>query len=353
MTPTTSRHWVLARKPPTGRPIISGPEAIFELTTQQIPALGEEQVLLKVQFLSNDPAQRMWINPNINPERLYTTPVEIGETMRSYSSIAEVIESTSKTLPVGSLVCATTGWCDYAVLPAEEAMLVEPVDDLSPTHFSGIFGIAGVTAYYGLIDIIKAGPEDAVVISGAAGAVGSAAVQIAKKMLGCRKVIGIAGTDAKCRWVESLGADVCLNYKSKTFTEDLKRATDGFVEVFFDNTGGETLDLMLTRIKREGRVAACGAMADYNGQNTTGIKNWYDVIGMRLNIKGFVVTDAGAARWAAIVAALVQGYREGKIRVADDGQTIVPTAFEDIPKTWMRLFDGQSTGKLLTRLVWL
>ncbi|QKX63049.1 uncharacterized protein TRUGW13939_10217 [Talaromyces rugulosus] len=349
MTPTTSQHWVLARKP-TGRPIITGPEATFELTTQPIPTLGEEQVLLKVLFLSNDPAQRMWIDPNILPERLYTSPVEIGETMRSYSSIAEVVESTSKTLPVGALVCSTTGWCEYVVLPAETAMRIEPVDDLPPTHFSGIFGIAGVTAYYGLVDIIKAGHEDAIVISGAAGAVGSVAVQIAKNMLGCRKVIGIAGTDAKCQWVESLGADICLNYKSKTFTEDLKSATDGFVEVFFDNTGGEILDLMLTRMQKEGRVVACGAIADYNSQTRAGIKNWYDVIGMRLQIKGFVVTDAGPARWAAIVGALVQGYREGKIRVADDGQTIVPTAFEDIPKTWMRLFDGQSTGKLLTRL---
>ncbi|CRG92631.1 hypothetical protein PISL3812_09694 [Talaromyces islandicus] len=350
MAPTTSRHWVLARKP-AGRPIITGPGATFELITQPIPALEEEEVLLKVLFLSNDPAQRMWINPNIHPERLYTAPVEIGETMRSYSSIAEVVESKSNTLPVGALVCATTGWCEYVVMPAETAMRVEPVDDLSPTHFSGIFGIAGVTAYYGLVDIVKAGPEDIVVISGAAGAVGSVAVQIAKNILGCRKVIGIAGTDAKCQWVESLGADVCLNYKSKTFTKDLNRATDGFVEVFFDNTGGEILDLMLTRMKREGRVAACGAIADYNSQTPIGIKNWYDVIGMRLHVKGFVVTDAGSARWATIVGALVQSYREGKIRVAEDGQTIVPTAFEDIPKTWMRLFDGQSTGKLLTKLV--
>lgn len=308
-------------------------------------------MLLKVLFLSNDPAQRMWINPNILPERLYTAPVEIGETMRSYSSIAEVIESKSKTLPVGALVCATTGWCEYAVIPAETAMRVEPVDNLSPTHFSGIFGIAGVTAYYGLVDIIKAGREDAVVISGAAGAVGSAAVQIAKNILGCRKVIGIAGTDAKCQWVKSLGADICLNYKSKTFVEDLKSATDGFVEVFFDNAGGEILDLMLTRMKKEGRVAACGAIASYNSQTPAGIKNWYEVIGMRLHVKGFVVTDAGLARWAEIVGALVQGYREGKIRVGEDGQTIVPATFEEIPNTWMRLFDGQSTGKLLTKLV--
>lgn len=352
MIPTTTRHWILASKS-SGRPIIDGPEAIYQLVTKSIPPLQEENedVLLKVLYLSNDPAQRLWIHSGISAQRLYTTPVEVGETMRSYNTIAEVVQSTSPRLPVGTLVSGATGWCEYAVLPASECIPIPTIEGLSPTHFSGVFGIAGVTAYYGLVDVVQAGPDDAVVISGAAGAVGSAAVQIAKHILGCKKVIGIAGTDAKCRWVESLGADVCLNYKAETFPEDLSNATEPFVEVFFDNVGGKVLDLMLKRIEKDGRVAACGGMADYNSDGSQpGIKNWYDVIAMRLNIRGMVVTDATPARWAEMTKILLQGYKEGKIRATDDGQTIVPASFEDVPKTWMRLFDGQSMGKLLTKL---
>ncbi|KAK9234219.1 hypothetical protein V1525DRAFT_350585, partial [Lipomyces kononenkoae] len=351
-TPTTTRHWILSQKS-VGRPVISGPNSIFQLTTKAIPPLQSSEVLLKVIYLSNDPAQRLWIHANIAPARLYTTPVEVGETMRSYSSIAEVVESKSERLQVGDLVSCGTGWCEYAVVPATECMALPKIPNVSPTHFSGVFGVAGVTAYYGLVDMVHAGPDDAVVISGAAGAVGSAAVQIAKHLLGCKKVVGIAGTDEKCRWVKSLGADVCLNYKSEGFQEALSRATEPFVEVFFDNVGGDVLDLMLKRLAKGGRVAACGAMADYNSadEGRKGIMNWYDVIAMRISIRGLVVTDATPARWAEITNALIQGYKEGKVKVTQEGQTIVEASFEDVPKTWMRLFDGQSMGKLLTKLV--
>jgi NADPH-dependent curcumin reductase CurA len=199
--------------------------------------------------------------------------------------------------------------------------------------------------------MVHTGPADTVIVSGAAGAVGSVAVQIAKHILGSKKVIGIAGTDAKCRWVESLGADVCLNYKAATFSDDLITATEGYAQVFFDNIGGEILDRVITRVRRDGRIAACGAMADYNDSTPIGIKNWYDVIAMRMTIRGFVVTDATPARTGEIVNALVRGYTEGKIKANLDGQTIVPANFEDIPETWMRLFTGQSTGKLLTKLL--
>lgn len=347
---STSRHWILAKKP-AGHPVLSGPDATFQLVTKSVRPLEDEQVLLKVLYLSNDPAQRLWIDPNIEPDRLYTEPVEVGDTMKSYSSICEVVESKSNNLPVGTLASFMTGWCEYAVASANECMPIKPIDNLPPTHYSGIFGIAGVTAYYGLVHIAKAGPEDTVVISAAAGAVGSAAVQIAKNLLGCKRIIGIAGTDAKCRWVETLGADVCLNYKSAAFKEDLKKATKGFVEVFFDNVGGEILDVMLTLVAKGGRIAACGAIADYNNSTPIGLKNWYHVIAMRLQIRGLVVLDLTPEKWGEAVNALLQGYRKGQIKATEDGQTIVPTSFDDVPRTWMKLFSSQATGKLLTRLV--
>jgi NADPH-dependent curcumin reductase CurA len=347
---STSRHWILAKKP-VDHPVFSGPDATFRLVTKSVQPLEEEQVLLKVLYLSNEPAQRLWIDPSIEPDRLYTEPVEVGDTMKSYASICEVVESKSKNLPVGTLVSSMTGWCEYAVTSANECMPLKPIDNLPLTHYSGIFGTAGVTAYYGLVDIVNAGPGDTVVISAAAGAVGSAAVQIAKNLLGCKRVIGIAGTDAKCRWVETLGADVCLNYKSAAFKEDLKKATEVFVEVFVDNVGGEILDLVLTLVAKGGRVAACGAIADYNNSTPIGIKNWYHVIAMRLQIRGFVVTDLTPGKWGEIINALLQGYRKGQIKATEYGQTIVPTTFDDVPKTWMRLFSSETTGKLLTRLV--
>jgi NADPH-dependent curcumin reductase CurA len=351
MTPTTSRHWVLAKKP-TDLPIIAGPDATFRLVTKPLAPIEDGQVLIKILYLSNDPAQRLWIDPNITPDRLYIEPVELEDTMASYTCISEVVESKSKDMPVGTIVIADAGWREYAVMPAEACMPIKAIDDLKPVHYVSLFGLAGVTAYYGLVDIAQTGSNDAVVISGAAGAVGSVAVQIAKNVLGCKKVIGIAGTDAKCEWVESLGADICLNYKSTNFGEDLKKATEGFVEVFFDNVGGEVLDLMLKRVKKDGRVAACGAIADYNSNERAGIKNWYQVIAMRLQIRGMVVTDAiPTGRWTGMVDSLIQAYQEGKIRATEEGLTIVPTRFEDVPKTWMGLFEGRNTGKMLTQLV--
>jgi NADPH-dependent curcumin reductase CurA len=280
MALTTSRHWILAKKT-TDHPMLSGADATFRLVTKPVRPLQDGEVLVKVQCLSNDPAQRLWIDPNITPDRLYTQPVEVDDTMASYAAISQFVESKSNSLSIGALVSAATGWCEYVVMPADECMPIIVPDGVTPIDSVGLFGLAGVTAYYGLVDIAQTGAEDAIVISGAAGAVGSMAVQIAKNMLGCKKVIGIAGTDAKCRWVETLGADVCLNYKSKTFNDALKAATKGFVEVFFDNTGGEVLDRMLTLLQKGGRVAACGAIADYNNSTPVGIKNCYHVIAMR------------------------------------------------------------------------
>jgi NADPH-dependent curcumin reductase CurA len=350
MTPTTTRHWILSNRP-TGLPVLDGPDPTFRLATKPLPQIENGQVMIKVLYLSNDPAQRLWIDPNIPPDRLYIEPATVGNTMASYSCICEVVASKATDLENGSLIMADVGWCEYAVLSADKCMPIKPIEGLEAVHYISLLGVAGVTAYYGLVDIAKTTAEDVVVISGAAGAVGSLAVQIAKNVLGCKRVIGIAGTDAKCRWVEKLGADICLNYKSKDFEEELKKATEDFVEVFFDNVGGEILDLMLTRVKKDGRIAACGAIAEYNG-GQGGIKNWYHVIAMRLQIRGLVVLDALlTGRWTEIVDSLVQGYQNGQIKVTEEGLTVIPSSFEEIPKTWMGLFDGRFSGKLLTQIV--
>jgi NADPH-dependent curcumin reductase CurA len=287
-----------------------------------------------------------------DPERLYTKPVVKGDIMRSYG-IAEVVSSNSDNLKPGQLVSTTTNWVEYAVLDAAVCRPIQPDErmGLRATHFVGALGGPGLTAHYGLIDVAGAKAGETVVVSGAAGATGSMVVQIAKHIVGAKRVIGIAGGEKKCRWVESLGADICVDYKSPSFKEDLIKATDGFVEVYFDNVGGEILDLMLTRIKRFGRIAACGSVSTYNDPGSQGIKNWFEIITNRIEIKGFIVVDAvEAGKAPAMVKAIVDKVKEGKIKIGEDSETVVPTKFEDVPKTFLMLFQGGNQGKLVTEI---
>ena len=288
----------------------------------------------------------------MNPARLYVPPVQVGEIMRS-RNVSEVLDSKSSKYAKGDIVLGSTGWVDYIVVDASKLeRKVDKIPGLSETQYLGALGLTGLTAYYGTKEVARAGPGDTVVVSGAAGATGSMVVQIAKHILGVKRVIGIAGEDAKCRWVESLGADVCVNYKQSDFKQRLKKETPDFVEVYFDNVGGDILDFMLTRMKKNGRVAACGAITQYNKGEKDGLKNWFEVISQRIEIKGFIVFDYLArGTGPAVIGELVQAFKEGKIKLGAENETIVDTKFEDVPKTWAGLFEGKNTGKLLTKLV--
>ena len=349
MTQST-RQWLLAEKP-TDLPVLDGPSQTFKLETKSLPSLQDDQVLLKILYLSNDPAQRGWISKDIKPDRLYTAPVKVNTPMHA-RALCEVVESKSATVRKGTTVLAAPGWTQYAVL---DAKAVQPAPDLPGdlkiTHYLGALGGTGLTAYYGLKIIAEAAPSDSVVVSGAAGATGSMVVQIDKKLIGCKRVIGIAGSDEKCRWVESLGADKCLNYKKPSFREDLIKETDGFVDVYFDNVGGEILDLMFTRMAKYGRIAACGAISNYNTSSSKldGLKNWFEVISMRIQIRGFIVTDYLSKR-AEVLDIFRKAIEEGKLDIGAQSEQVVSAKFEEIPKVWMKLFEGTNTGKLVTAL---
>lgn len=348
-----TRQWILSN-PPQSEPILSGPNPTFTLETTQLPTPGPTQALVQTLYLSNDPAQRGWIQKGMDPARLYTAPVTQGSVMRAYG-IGKVLSSNSPVLTPGQLVMGILGWTEYAVVEANAMRSLSSPETASmpPTHFLGALGATGLTAYYGLVDIAKATKDDVVVVSGAAGATGSMVVQIAKHMLGCKRVIGIAGGAQKCAWVvDHLGADICLDYKAASFEDDLRAATEGFVDVYFDNVGGAVLDAMLTRIKPHGRVAACGAVATYNSLGEVGVKNWFEIIAMRIQVRGFIVTDAiesgKAGEW---IGELGRAVKEGKIRVGEEMETRVRTRFEDLPRTWMMLFEGGNRGKLITEVV--
>lgn len=252
-------------------------------------------------------------------------------------------------------------WREYCVLDVDDGSgmgprKVQDIPGVNVTHFLGALGSTGLTAYYGLVEVAGLKKGERVVVSGAAGATGSMVVQIAKNIVGASYVVGIAGTDEKCRWVERLGADKCLNYKSKNFAKELAEACrgggdDGGVDVFFDNVAGTILDEMLTNLKQDGRVAACGAITGYNGESAEPMKNYFQIITMRLQVRGFIVTDWVAKGQATpTVRKLAGAVKEGKIKLDESSETVVDTKFEDIPKTWMMLFDGGNQGKLVTKI---
>lgn len=351
--PTESRTWTLQNKP-TGNAILSsGSDATFKLGTKPLSPLRDGEVLTQTLYLSNDPAQRGWIDPTIPADRLYVPPVEVGQTMNA-RGILKVLDSKSSSFKEGDLVVGGCGWSEYSVLPANQLQQVRTdIPNVSPTQFLGALGMTGITAYAGLINVIEAKKGESIVVSGAAGATGSMVVQIAKNIIGCSKVIGIAGTDDKCAWVKSLGADECINYKKSDWKQKLSAATEGYVDMYFDNVGGEQLDFMLTRLKTHGRVAACGAISDYNNSHDdkSGLKNWFEVITQRLQIKGFIVIDhIKDGKAAKIVGELSQAAKDGKINASGENEHIVETKFEDIPKTWTLLFEGANRGKLVTKI---
>lgn len=351
-----SKQWVFNAHP-EGLPTTTGANPTFKLVETTTPALQDGEVLLKNLYFSNDPAQRPWLDRYEDEGRLYTTPGHPGEIMRAIA-LAEVVETAgagAAHLSPGDLVMVGAGgWAQYDVRPAAGLQaLPPPPRGLPATHYLGALGGTGLTAYHGLVDVARAGPDDVVVVSGAAGATGSMAVQVAKRMLGCRRVVGVAGGDAKCRWVrEALGADACVDYKAEGWREALHREARG-ATVYFDNVGGEVLDVMLGALAMRGRVVACGAISGYNGRREeVGAgprRNWFDVITMRLRIEGFIVLDF-VDQFAETRMKLWKALEEGKLDVSE-GEHVVETRFEDVPQTWLKLFEGGNTGKLVTKLV--
>lgn len=359
--PTKSRQWVLSQHPKTKPTYSTKPDAdtTFVLKEEPLPELQDNQVLVQTIYLSNDPAQRGWIAPpeEIPPERLYVPPVQLGTPMRA-RGLGKILKSTSPDYNEGDVVQGNVNWREYAIFDVkkEGEMLrkVQPLPGgLSITHYLGALGSTGLTAYYGITDVAGLKKGERVVVSGAAGATGSMVVQIAKYIVGASQVIGIAGSEEKCRWVESLGADKCLNYKSADFEKQLKHATGQKTNVFFDNVAGTILDAMLPNMAMHGRIAQCGAITGYNGEDAVPLKNYFQVITMRLQIKGFIILDA-LHRANEMIKTLVGALQEGKLKIGEANETVVDTTkeggFEDIPKTWLRLFEGANQGKLVTKL---
>ncbi|RKP23445.1 zinc-binding dehydrogenase [Syncephalis pseudoplumigaleata] len=312
----------------------------FAIARQPMPTPADGQLLLRIIYLSIDPGTRSWMEDR----RSYVSPLVLNEMMRG-SGVAEVIESRCADYSVGDIVIASTGWQEYAAVDATlVSRLSVPEGIALPVAFAGLH-IAGLTAYFGMLDIgqIKAGQT--VVVSGAAGATGSIAVQIAK-LHGCR-VIGIAGGPDKCRHLtEVLGVDVALDYRATTFEEDLATATPAFVDVFYDNVGGDVLDAVLLRLAKCSRIVLCGGISQYDRAEARGPKNYLEIIKQSASMVGFVLYDY-KSRYPEAAAALAQWIAEGKIKVCVDVQE---GGVSKAPDALARLFSGKNIGKQLVRV---
>ena len=313
----------------------------FDLVEEAVPTIGEGEALVRTTYLSLDPTNRVWMTDQPG----YLPPVQIGEVMRS-GGLGRIVESNSPKYKVGQLVNGFTGWQDYVVasdsLPFTPLPEGLPVDD---SAFLGALGMTGLTAYFGITDVAKVQDGDTVVISAAAGAVGSVAGQVAK-ILGAR-VVGIAGGPEKCAWLtDELGFDAAVDYKASDWREQLKAATPGGIDVNFENVGGEIMEAVFARLKIGGRVALCGLISDYNNpDDPVGLRNFGAIITKRATVQGFLILDYFNEIKDATMQ-LGQWLAEGKLQ---SRETVVE-GLENTPESLNLLFDGGNTGKLVVKI---
>ncbi len=321
------------------RPMGEAKRSDFTFADEPLPALEDGQILVKALYLSLDPAMRGWMNEG----KSYIAPVGLGEVMRA-GGVGEVVESNSPKFAVGDKISGMLNVQTWCVTDGRGFTKVDP--DLAPlTTYLNVLGMPGMTAYFGLLESGQPKAGETVVVSGATGAVGATVGQVAK-ILGCR-VVGIAGGPEKCAYaVKELGFDACVDYKNQDVKVGLKEACPGGIDVYFDNVGGEILDIVLTRINLKARIVICGAISQYN--NTTPVKgpaNYLSLLVNRARMEGIVVFDY-AARYKEGAAQMGQWLREGKLVSKEH----VEEGIDRFPEVLGMLFRGENYGKLVLKV---
>ena len=304
-----------------------------------VPEPGDGEVLIKVRYISLDPAMRGWMND----ARSYIPPVGIGEVMRALAA-GEVTASNHPDIAVGDHVTGLLGVQEYAIAHGNAVIKVDT--SLAPLPvYLGTLGMPGMTAYFGLLDIGKPQEGETVLVSGAAGAVGGIVGQIAK--LKGAHVVGIAGGAEKCRHaLEELGFDAMIDYKSEDVMAALAKHCPKGIDVYFDNVGGEILDAALAHLARNARVIICGAISQYNATEAVrGPSNYLALLVQHATMTGFVVSDYGA-RYAEGAQEMAGWLAAGKLVSRED----IAEGFENFPDTLLRLFSGENTGKLVLKV---
>ena len=324
------------------RPAARVDDDTFERADEDVPQISDGEALVRVEWISIDPTNRMWISDAPG----YLPPVQIGEVVRA-AGLGRVVRSKHPDYPEGQLVQGLTGWQDYFV--ASDAMPLFKMDEIegvpSPSHYMGALGMTGLTAWVGINQIGKPQEGETVVVSAAAGAVGSVAGQLAK-IAGAR-VVGIAGGPEKCALLtDRLGFDAAVDYKADDWRKQLAEATPDGIDVDFENVGGEIMDAIFARINLHGRIALCGLISGYNEANPPeGPRAFGNLLVRRALLKGFIVLDHFGD--AAEAGAEIGGYiADGRLEVLE---TVVE-GFDGLPDALNMLFDGANTGKLVVRI---
>ncbi len=334
---SVNRQWVLAKRP---HGMVS--RSNFEFREAPVPEPRDGEVLLRNLYLSFDPTQRGWMEDRES----YLPPVQIGEVMRA-GSVAKVVQSRHPGFAEGDLVQTTGGWQDYvAVKPgAGWPGLSKLPPGVTPAMALGVLGVTGLTAYWGLLDLGQPKPGETVLVSGAAGATGSVAGQIAR-IKGCR-VIGIAGGEDKCRWLKDVARfDEVIDYKNENVDRRIGELCPKRVDVFFDNVGGSILEAALNHINMHARVVLCGGISGYNAtEPQPGPVNLMNLVIMRARMEGFIVIDY-MDRSHIAVPELLQWIQSGELVHQED----IQEGFENIPDTLNRLFTGRNIGKQLLKI---
>ncbi|KAI5456811.1 alcohol dehydrogenase [Mariannaea sp. PMI_226] len=297
-----------------------------------------DKVLVRTHYLSLDPAMRQWLTG----KRSYIAPVEIGAVMRG-QSIAQIISvgsNLTSRFQTGDWVIAYSGWAEYAILGLKEVKKVIVPHGGSPRDAMSVLGITGLTAYFGMMEVGKPKAGETVVVSGAAGATGSIAGQIAK-IHGAKRVVGLAGSKEKCEFlVKELAFDVAINYKDADWRKQLEEATPEYIDVFFDNTGGEILEACLARAAKDARFAICGAISQYNSAKPHGPASFMTVIFQRVTLKGFIFFDY-AEKYSVALQDLGSWLAQGKLKRREH---IVKGGIDVAPQALVDLYKGLSIG---------
>jgi NADPH-dependent curcumin reductase CurA len=311
----------------------------FRLVDVELPDPGPGEVLVRNTYMSVDPYMR----GRMNDAKSYVPPFQLDHAMDG-GAVGDVVASNAEGLAPGDVVTHQLGWRDHAVLPADQVRKVDP-DGLSESAFLGVLGMPGLTAYVGLIDIGELREGDVVFVSGAAGAVGSLAGQIAK--LRGHTVIGSAGSAEKvAHLVDDLGFDHAFNYKDGPVAEQLAAVAPEGIDLYFDNVGGEHLEAAIGALNRYGRVAMCGAISVYNAtEPVPGPRNIALAVGKRLTLRGFIVSDH-FMRLRDLQAEVGPAVRDGRIQFRET----VAEGLENAPLAFMDLLQGKNTGKMVVRL---
>jgi len=319
-------------------------ETDFEYVEEPIRELEDGELLVRNLFLAFEPAMRGWLDDVPS----YIPPVGIGEVMRA-STVGQVIESKHADYPKGQLVSGMLGWQQYVLTdgtPGPFGGLAKVPDGIPPQRMLSVLGGTGLTAYFGINSIHPIKEGDNVLVSGAAGATGSVAAQIAR-IQGAGKVVGIAGGPDKCEWLtKKARLDGAIDYKNENFARRIREEFPKGVDLFFDNVGGDILDATLPRMADNGRITMCGGISAYNEKELPpGPRNIMQIVIHRLSVRGFILFDH-AAEFGKAIADLSAWSASGDIVVEED----IQHGFENTPKTFLRLFQGKNLGKQLIEI---